>query len=189
MSRSKPEILRNIEILIEKMPVEISNLIVETMDIVLFCLDHSPLKSRGLGDVFPPIVKFQNVSYCMTSRRIAVGARNGNLAIYEIKTPKCQLLPAHSSPITAVSFSHDGRYLVTYALQENKLCFWSTATGLFNIGQSHTKCVRTYNCPQVPAQVLQTCAGNPHKMAKLIWIANKTVILMFADGSEVRFNA
>lgn len=59
----------------------------------------------------------------------SVGASNGNLAIYELRQSKCQMIQAHSSAIIAAAFSPDGKYLVSYSCGENRLSFWQTSTG------------------------------------------------------------
>lgn len=60
---------------------------------------------------------------------ILVGASNGNLAIYELRQNKCQMIRAHSNSITALAFSPDGKFLVSYSCGENRLSFWQTSTG------------------------------------------------------------
>ena len=60
---------------------------------------------------------------------LLVGAHNGHLAIYELRQNKCQMIPAHAQPVTALAFSPDGKYLVSYSCSENKLSFWQTSTG------------------------------------------------------------
>lgn len=60
---------------------------------------------------------------------ISVGASNGNLAIYELRQNKCQMIRAHSNSITALAFSPDGKFLVSYSCGENRLSFWQTSTG------------------------------------------------------------
>ena len=97
------------------------------MDIVLHCVDHGHLKTRGLGDVFPVLCRFSQVSHCPATRRIAVGAKNGSLAIYELRSSKCQNIVAHSSPITACAFSPDGKFLASYTCTENKMSFWQVS--------------------------------------------------------------
>ncbi|RWS30859.1 WD repeat-containing protein 7-like protein [Leptotrombidium deliense] len=186
LNRAKPEILRNIELLIDKMQSDVADLMIETMDIVLHCLDHNHLKNRGLSEIFPTICRFQNVSYCTATRRIAVGAKNGQLAIYELRTPKSQLITGHAAAITCCTFSPDGKHLVSYSAKENKLCFWLTATSLFGLGNSQTKCIRTYNTPPMSENV-KSSSGNAAKGARLIWVSNKVVILMFGDGAESRY--
>lgn len=129
LHRAKKEILQCVEMLIEKMQTDMAALLVEVTDITLHCLDMTDLKNRGLAEVCPSICKFNQVSHCGSTRRIAVGAANGHLAIYELRQNKCQMIPAHQQPITALAFSPDGKYLVSYSCTENKLSFWQTSTG------------------------------------------------------------
>lgn len=41
------------------------------MDIILHCLDPGHLKNKGLQDVFPAVCRFNQVSHCPATRRIA----------------------------------------------------------------------------------------------------------------------
>lgn len=41
------------------------------MDIILHCLDPGHLKTKGLQDVFPAVCRFNQVSHCPATRRIA----------------------------------------------------------------------------------------------------------------------
>lgn len=131
LHRAKKEILQCVEMLIEKMQTDMALLLVEVTDITLHCLDMTELKNRGLIEVCPSICKFNQVSHCASTRRIAVGANNGHLAIYELRQNKCQMIPAHHQPITALAFSPDGKFLVSYSCPENRLSFWQTSTGKF----------------------------------------------------------
>ncbi|KAI1280913.1 WD repeat-containing protein 7 [Halotydeus destructor] len=197
--RAKPEILRNVELLIDKMASDVADLIIETMEIVLHCLDINHLKTKGLHEVFPALAKFANVSYCGASRRIAVGAKNGTIALYELRTPqKSQMMAGHAHAITCCSFSPDGKHLATYSSGENKMCFWSTATSLFGLGNAQTRCVRTYNTPPALSNGAADAGGRlassngltgggQRGSVRLVWVANKVVILMFADGTEYRY--
>lgn len=132
-----------------------------------------------------------------------MGASNGHLAIYELRQNKCQMIPAHTNPITALAFSPDGKFLVSYSCGENRLSFWQTSTGMFaheldyntiflhfscssgmfGLGQSQTRCIKGYSTAPIP----DVTRLNPMRLAKLIWINNRTVTLMLADGSETRF--
>ncbi|XP_055703047.1 WD repeat-containing protein 7 isoform X3 [Phlebotomus papatasi] len=182
--RAKREILQCVEMLIDKMQTDIANLLVEVMDITLHCLDGNEMKNKHLQDLFPAICKFNQVSHCFATRRIAVGASNGHLAIYELRHNKCQMIPAHTNPVTALAFSPDGKFLVSYASGDNRLSFWQTSTGMFGLGQSQTRCIKGYSTAPIP----DVSRLNPMRLAKLIWINNRTVTLMLADGSETRFN-
>ncbi|GFG30733.1 hypothetical protein Cfor_11981 [Coptotermes formosanus] len=184
LHRAKPEILRGVELLIDKMQNEMADLLVEVVDIVLHCLDPGHLKTRGLADVFPAVCRFNQVSHCPSTRRIAVGAKNGQVALYELRSQKCQMIQAHGAAITANTFSPDGKYLSTYSCNENRLSFWQTSTGMFGLGNSQTRCIKSYST----APIADVSRLNPMRLARLIWINNRTVSLMLADGSETRFN-
>lgn len=114
----------------------------------------------------------------------SVGANNGTLTIYELRQSKNTTIQAHSGPVTACAFSPDGKFLVSYACSENKLSFWQTSTGMFGLGQAQTKNVKSYST----APIADVARLNPMRLARLIWINNRTVTLMLADGSETRFN-
>ncbi|XP_075549519.1 WD repeat-containing protein 7-like isoform X1 [Dermacentor variabilis] len=183
LCRARPEILRIVDMLISKMQTEVADLIAEVMEIVLHCVDPTQLKMHGLHELFPPICRFNMVSYCKATRRIAVGCKNGNVTIFELKASKSQVTPAHSASVDACTFSPDGKHLATYSNGENKLCFWQTAAGLFGLGNAQPRCLRTHTTPQLPDSVV----ANPLKMARLVWVTSRIVILMVADGTEHRF--
>nr|XP_037279261.1 LOW QUALITY PROTEIN: WD repeat-containing protein 7-like [Rhipicephalus microplus] len=183
LCRARPEMLRIVDLLISKMEVEVAELLAEVMEIVLHCVDPTQLKARGLGELFPSLCRFNMVSYCKATRRIAVGGKNGNLTIFELKASKSQVTLAHEATVDACTFSPDGKYLATYSNGENKLCFWQTASGLFGLGNAQQRCVRTHATPKLPESVV----ANPLKMARLVWVTSRIVILMVADGTEHRF--
>jgi WD40 repeat protein len=201
LQRAKPEMLRNIDLLIKSMPNEIWDLMIETMDIILHCLDFKHLKEQSLGDVFPSIIsRFPNVSYCSTSRRIAVGAKNGKMAIYDLKQPKSQVIVGHTQAVTCLAFSPDGKYLSSYSMYENKLMFWSTATSLLGWGNSQIKLLRTFNTPPVSENIVKSLVTSntnvsatgqlnnvDSRIARLVWINSKVTILIYSDGSEYRY--
>lgn len=95
------------------------------------------------------------------------------------------MIPAHGAAVTALSFSPDGKYLASYSMGENRLSFWQTSSGMFGLGASQTKCTKTFSTVPVPDIVRM----NPQRLPKLVWISNKTVVHMMADGTEHRFNA
>lgn len=181
--KAKTEILQCVEMLIDKMQGEIVNLLVEVMDITLHCLDSNGLKNEGLDRVCPAICKFNQISHCSSTRRIAVGASNGRMAFYELRQNKCQMIPAHTHPISALAFSPDGKYLVSYSCLENRLSFWQTSTGMFGLGQSQTRCIKGYSTAAIDVSRV-----NPLRIARLRWNSAKNVSLLLADGSDTRFN-
>uniref|UniRef100_A0AAX7W701 WDR72-like alpha-solenoid domain-containing protein n=1 Tax=Astatotilapia calliptera TaxID=8154 RepID=A0AAX7W701_ASTCA len=190
LARAKTEILRVIDILIEKMPGDVVDLLVEVMDIIMYCIEGSLVKKKGLQECFPAICKFYMVGYCDRSHRIAVGARQGSVALYDVRTGKCQNIHGHKGPITAVSFAPDGRYLATYSSADSHISFWQMNTSLLgSIGMLNSapqlRCIKTYQVP--PVQPASPGSQNHLKLARLIWTSNRNVILMAHDGKEHRF--
>ncbi|XP_052757151.1 WD repeat-containing protein 7 isoform X2 [Galleria mellonella] len=184
LQRGRAEVLRGIELLIDRMHAEVAELLVEVMDIILHCVDQSHLKSKGLNEVFPAICRYNQVSHCPATRRIAVGSHTGQLAMYELRAGRCQSLAAHAGPVTACAFSPDGRYLVSYATADNRLSFWQSTAGMFGLGAAQTRCVKCYST----APMADVARLNPARLARLVWANSRTVTLMLADGSETRFN-
>uniref|UniRef100_A0A673IQS0 WDR72-like alpha-solenoid domain-containing protein n=1 Tax=Sinocyclocheilus rhinocerous TaxID=307959 RepID=A0A673IQS0_9TELE len=190
LARAKTEILRVMEILIEKMPSDVVDLLVEVMDIIMYCIEGSLVKKKGLSECFPAICRFYMVAYCDRSYRIAVGARQGSVALYDVRTGKCQHIHGHKGPITAVSFAPDGRYLATYSNADSHISFWQMNTSLLgSIGMLNSapqlRCIKTYQVP--PVQPASPGSQNALKLARLIWTSNRNVILMAHDGKEHRF--
>lgn len=121
------------------------------IDIVLHCVDHGHLKSRSLFEVFPALNRFNQITHCASSRRIAVGSRTGTIALYELRGSKCQVrssvlfnvewiltcfsqfIQAHGNEITACSFSPDGKNLASYSCTENRLSLWQVSEAIFLI--------------------------------------------------------
>ncbi|KAF9417260.1 hypothetical protein HW555_005574 [Spodoptera exigua] len=184
LQKGRAEVLRGIELLIDRMHNEVAELLVEVMDIILHCVDQSHLKSKGLNEVFPAICRYNQVSHCPATRRIAVGSHTGQLAMYELRAGRCQSLAAHSGPVTACAFSPDGRYLVSYATADNRLSFWQSTAGMFGLGAAQTRCVKCYST----APMADVARLNPARLARLVWTNSRTVTLMLGDGSETRFN-
>ncbi|XP_067340112.1 WD repeat-containing protein 7 isoform X4 [Channa argus] len=190
LARAKTEILRVMDILVEKMPGDVVDLLVEVMDIIMYCIEGSLVKKKGLQECFPAICKFYMVGYCDRSHRIAVGARQGSVALYDVRTGKCQNIHGHKGPITAVSFAPDGRYLATYSNADSHISFWQMNTSLLgSIGMLNSgpqlRCIKTYQVP--PVQPASPGSQNHLKLARLIWTSNRNVILMAHDGKEHRF--
>jgi len=190
LARAKGEILRVIEILIEKMPTDVVDLLVEVMDIIMYCLEGSLVKKKGLQECFPAICRFYMVSYYERNHRIAVGARHGSVALYDIRTGKCQTIHGHKGPVTAVAFAPDGRYLATYSNTDSHISFWQMNTSLLgSIGMLNSapqlRCIKTYQVP--PVQPASPGSHSALRLARLIWTSNRNVILMAHDGKEHRF--
>ncbi|CAB4067789.1 WD repeat-containing protein 7 [Lepeophtheirus salmonis] len=165
LTRSKAEILHLIEVLIETNKQDLIDLLVNVTDIALHCIDGNHLKNKCMGDIFPPISYFPQISHCMQTRRLAVGTKTGSLVMYDLRASKLQSIPAHSGSIIAVSFSPDGKNLATFSDSDNKLHFWQTSTGMFGLGNAQTRCTKSYNVN--PSS--KSSQWTPNHMPKLVW--------------------
>ncbi|XP_076449576.1 WD repeat-containing protein 7-like isoform X2 [Babylonia areolata] len=183
--RGASEILHIIEMLVDKMPNDVADLIIEVMDITMHCLDLNHLKARGLQDLFPAICRFSMVSYCAHTKRIWVGAKSGGLALYEMKQhSKCQMIHAHNGPVVAVAVSPDGKYLATYSHKDQRIKLYQTASSsIFSLGSQQTKCVRQYTANEIALPPLT----NVLKLARLVWTDSRSVVLLGVDGSETKY--
>jgi WD repeat-containing protein 7 len=74
----------------------------------------------------------------MATQRLAVGTNEGAVVMYDLKTAiRLYVLDGHKKPITACSFSTDGRRLVTISLEESLVLVWkvgSSFASFFNPG-------------------------------------------------------
>ncbi|CAL1530657.1 unnamed protein product [Lymnaea stagnalis] len=186
LARASAEILHIVELLVEKIPNDVADLIVEAMDVTMFCLDLAALKAKGLPELFPAICRFSMVAYCQSTKRVWVGAKNGSLALYEMKQhARCQMITAHQGAITAVAVNSDGKYLATFSHVDNKLKFWQTPSStLFGIGSQQTKQLRVFATPAIAASPM----SNILKLVRLVWIDKTTIVLLTVDGQELKYS-
>jgi hypothetical protein len=55
--RAKSELIRVVELLVDKIPNEVADLLVEVMDVTVHCLDGNAIKAKGLPELFPAICR------------------------------------------------------------------------------------------------------------------------------------
>lgn len=79
------------------------------------------------------VCSIPNISYSFKSKRLAVGARNGQVAVYDLKQGRTQIVNAHTHPVTVLNFSEDGKLLATYAYADSVLNVWQVSTGAIYI--------------------------------------------------------
>ncbi|KAI6240020.1 hypothetical protein M3Y99_00485600 [Aphelenchoides fujianensis] len=156
-------------------------------DILVHCLDMAQLKNRSLAELFPPIAKFNMISYCASTRRIAFGGKNGAIVVHDLRASKAQTIQAHKAAVTAVAFSQDGKYLAAYSSQDAQISFWQTQQAFLGMmGQSTIKCTKTYSAPS-EFPVLSPGGSYQPFRARIVWINAKSLTLMLPNGKENRF--
>lgn len=183
--KSRSEVLRIIEELCEKRYNDIIAMLLPVGDILVHCLDITILKHKSMSEVFPPIVKFNMVAYCSTSKRVAFGGKNGTCVVHELRATKTHSLPSHNGPIAAVAFSEDGKYLATYGAEDGKINFFQTSQSFLGMGQAQLKLTKSQPAPTV--SVPTTPSGTSFR-PRLVWINSKSLTLMLPEGREQRFS-
>ncbi|XP_063715280.1 WD repeat-containing protein 7-like isoform X3 [Symsagittifera roscoffensis] len=186
LARSKTEILRNVEILMDKQHHEVENLLLETMDIVLHCLDPGILKNKMLKNVFPSCNKFLAVDHCSTTRRVAAGGRRSVVHLYDSRALRPQVIQGpdeaqEGSSISCLCFSPDGKYLATFLAQLGKILFWQASSSFFNmIAANSFRVVKVAECPRLGISSGPVIKGRR-------FVTHRMVIILLSDGGEFRF--
>ena len=65
-----------------------------------------------------------------------MGTRNGQVAIYDLKQGRTQMLNAHTHSVTVLHFSEDGKLLATYAYADSMLNVWQVSEQVGNGGMT-----------------------------------------------------
>lgn len=77
---------------------------------------------------------YPSIDFHHSSQRLAVGTPEGATIIYDLRTgTRLYVLEGHSKSITALSWSPDGRRLVSVSLEESKVLVWKIGVGLLSM--------------------------------------------------------
>lgn len=60
----------------------------------------------------------------------------------------------------------------------------TASSSIFSIGSQQTKCVRQFTTKEVAI----TSLTNILKLVRLVWVDNRTVIMLTVDGSETKYS-
>ncbi|OCF37103.1 hypothetical protein I316_01008 [Kwoniella heveanensis BCC8398] len=84
------------------------------------------------------VLAFSTIDFHSGTQRLAVGTHEGAVIMYDLKTAsRVYVLEPHKHPVSAVTFSPDGRRLITVSLEEGNVTVWkvgSSLSGFFNVG-------------------------------------------------------
>lgn len=77
---------------------------------------------------------YPSIAFHRQSQRLAVGTAEGSVVMYDLKTgTRYCVLSGHAKPVTACSFSPDGRRFLSMSLAEERVLIWHMGTGLLDI--------------------------------------------------------
>lgn len=102
-------------------------------ELVRTCVFFSLLVSHTLL-TYLPCDRYPSIDFHTASQRLAVGTHEGAIIIYDLRTAtRLSVLSteSHTRPITAVSFSPDGRRLVSASLEGSRVVVWKVGGGFF----------------------------------------------------------
>ena len=60
----------------------------------------------------------------------------------------------------------------------------TASSSIFSIGSQQTKCIRQFTTKEITI----TALTNILKLVRLVWIDNRTIVMLTVDGSETKFS-
>ena len=117
-----------------------------------------------------------------TNQRVVVGAKDGNIFVYDIKTAaRLHAFTAHSHAVTAVAFSSDGRQLASYCSIDQNLRVWQLAgNALMGFLGSGPRCIRVVDGQDKDTKGTHVIGNN----MRLVWRPSGEIFL-HADGHDL----
>ncbi|KAI1297776.1 hypothetical protein EDD11_006982 [Mortierella claussenii] len=77
---------------------------------------------------------FPQLDFHVGSQKLAVGTLEGAIIVYDLQTAtRWQILEGHTKAVSAVSFSRDGKTIVSCSIKEGTVRFWHPNPGFFGM--------------------------------------------------------
>ncbi|KAF7767943.1 hypothetical protein Agabi119p4_7186 [Agaricus bisporus var. burnettii] len=181
-------VLQIVAFLIRKRPSVLQPNLPKLMEAVVKSLDPNNTTNRDAvldtaTEIIGYVVKtFPTVDFHMTSQRLAVGTHEGAVIMYDLKTAiRLFVLEGHKKPITALSFSPDGRRLLTLSLEENVVLVWKVGTSFISFftpgvpprqGNSGGQPFKTFNF-NIGSEVGEMSATEVLHQVKFDWTSDR----------------
>ncbi|WVQ79391.1 hypothetical protein IAT38_001488 [Cryptococcus sp. DSM 104549] len=143
-AESRSSIMKLCVFMARKKPAVLENGLPRIAEAVVKSLDPNVGKMRD--DVWQAatvilhelVLAFSTIDFHSGTQRLAVGTHEGAVIMYDLKTAsRLYVLEPHKHPVSAVTFSPDGRRLITVSLEEGSVTVWkvgSSLSGFFNVG-------------------------------------------------------
>ncbi|TPX36151.1 hypothetical protein SmJEL517_g01417 [Synchytrium microbalum] len=137
---------------------------------------------------------YPNASFHGTSQRLTVGGPDGAIVLYDLRTAtRMQVLEGHTKPVSAVSFSSDGKLLASFSVEENSVRFWQPAGGLLGAASALAGVVggvvqlrqfRTFSVGPAESNVPPTSVLEE---VSFEWVSDRGVKLKTVRGVQLQF--
>ncbi|GJJ75514.1 hypothetical protein EMPS_07872 [Entomortierella parvispora] len=88
----------------------------------------------GTSVMMDLVLSYPQLDFHVGSQKLAVGTLEGAIVVYDLQTAtRWQILEGHARPVSAVSFSRDGKTIVSCCLKEGTVRFWHPNPGFFGM--------------------------------------------------------
>ena len=193
LPRSRKFLLKILEDLLKKRLPHVLLKIVEFMQLVIFCVGSDELRSRKIEEVFPSVDKLGCYAQCVRTNNLAVGRKSGYIGLFDLKHNKLQEFVGHSSPVTCLTFSIDGKFLCSYSQGSSEIRLWHVSTPPPILGQMVNPTVRLVKTvlAVTPSDSQPLPLYSVYNNFRLFWLPKpKASVLLLGDNpkTELEFS-
>ncbi|GBB83896.1 hypothetical protein RclHR1_10560006 [Rhizophagus clarus] len=198
----KSGFLKLISLFIRKRPLLLHANLSGLVEAVVKSLDPNIPKMRDTvlqttTSVLHDLVKtFPSVTFHGGLQKLAVGTLEGASIIYDLRTAtRLHILEGHTKSVTAISFSGDGRLIVSCSLEEGTVRVWNANPGFLGMIANGTSRKTPLSSSIRPSKTFGFNLGDDARLsvASILesvyfdWVADRTVKLYVKD-SIMSFN-
>ncbi|KAI8602949.1 WD40-repeat-containing domain protein [Dissophora ornata] len=133
-------LLKLISIFSRKNPTVLYNGIPRIAEAIVKSLDPTVPQIRELllpvatSVMLDLVHSFPQLDFHVGSQKLAVGTLEGAIIVYDLQTAtRWQILEGHLNPVSAVSFSRDGKTIVSCSIKEGTVRLWHPNPGFFGM--------------------------------------------------------
>ncbi|CAG8628332.1 9010_t:CDS:10 [Cetraspora pellucida] len=136
----KHGLLKLISLFIRRKPLVLYTSLSSLVEAVVKSLDPNIPKMRETvlqttTNVLHDLVKtFPSISFHGGTQKLAVGTQEGASIIYDLRTAtRWHILEGHTKAVSALTFSGDGKFIVSCSLEEGMVRVWNPSPGLLGM--------------------------------------------------------
>ncbi|KAF8942230.1 hypothetical protein BGZ47_006695 [Haplosporangium gracile] len=133
-------LLKLISVFSRKNPAVLYNGIPRLAEAIVKSLDptvpnmRESLLSVGTSVLLDLVQSYPQLDVHVGSQKLAVGTAEGAIVVYDLQTAtRWQILEGHTKTASAVSFSRDGKTIVSCSVKEGSVRFWQPNPGFFGM--------------------------------------------------------
>ncbi|KAI8363680.1 hypothetical protein B0O80DRAFT_19406 [Mortierella sp. GBAus27b] len=139
-STNKIGLLKLVSIFARKNPAVLYNGVHRLAEAIVKSLDPTQLQMReqllpvATSVMMDLVQSFPQLDFHVGSQKLAVGTLEGAIVVYDLQTAtRWQILEGHTGAVSAVSFSRDGKTIVSCSIKEGTVRLWHPNPGFFGM--------------------------------------------------------